>query len=82
MTQANTLKPRCVHRPHALLDYVRTQFNFATDCEMAEALHTSTSAISKIRSGELQVGALMMVRLHENYGISFKTMRDLLKECK
>lgn len=69
-------------RPHALLDHAREIAGVTNDRELADRLHLSCPVISKVRSGDLKAGATMLVRMHEMLGVSFPTMRALLKQAR
>lgn len=67
---------------HALLDHLRELQGFTTDAQLAAALEVAPPVISKMRYRKLPVGPTILIKMHENYGVSFKTMRELLAQAK
>lgn len=60
---------------NGLLDYVAKQTGARTDRQLAALLHTSPPVISKIRSGQLAVGAAMQLVMLEHLGLSLARLR-------
>ena len=69
-------------RNHALLDHIRAKELLPNDTALARLAGLKVPQISKIRARIAPVTAGVMVKLHEAFGVSFKEMRELLKDEK
>lgn len=66
-----------VHTPHKLLDAVIAQRGLKNDAALAASLQLAPPVISKTRTGRLQVGASLILRLHEVFGMPVAEIREL-----
>ena len=61
-----------------LLDEVKKRYEVKNDAELSRKLDVPPPTISKIRSGKVNVSADMILRIHENFGMPVKEIRELL----
>jgi transcriptional regulator with XRE-family HTH domain len=66
-------------RNEALLAEARERLGVVSDRQLALELNVNPSTISKLRSGSINLGAGMAIRIHEVAGISFPEIRQILK---
>jgi transcriptional regulator with XRE-family HTH domain len=59
-----------------LLDLALSTLGLKTDRALAARCHITPPAISKMRNGSLSIGASMLLRLHDETGISMDKLRD------
>jgi plasmid maintenance system antidote protein VapI len=59
-----------------LLDTVIRALGVKTDRALAARCHITPPVISKMRTGSLPIGASMLLRLHDETGISLDRLRD------
>jgi transcriptional regulator with XRE-family HTH domain len=59
-----------------LLDLAIRALGLKTDRALADRCHITPPAISKMRTGSLPIGASMLLRLHDETGISLDKLRD------
>jgi transcriptional regulator with XRE-family HTH domain len=64
------------YNPDALLNHVMALLNLRTDAELAKALGVSPPALSKVRHRRMEVGASMLIRLHETTNLSIRELRN------
>jgi len=62
-----------------LLDMVMSKLALKNDVALCRCLEVAPPVISKIRHGSLQVGAMMLIRLHEESGMSIRELKDVLE---
>lgn len=67
-------------KPHKLLDTLISTLRLRNDAELCRQLEVPPPVVSKIRHRRLAVGATMLLRMHEESGISIKGLKDLLAE--
>ncbi len=60
------------------IDNLIASFGLKNDAALAKELDVAPPVISKIRHGKLKVGATMIIRIHEVFGISIAQIRRLL----
>lgn len=77
MPKQQSTIPRDVERPHVLFDHIRRAHGLTNDAQIARRAKLAPSSISKIRGG-MPITDSVLVRLHENFGITFPDMRALL----
>lgn len=61
-----------------LLDLVKIQLGLKNDAAMVRMLGTSSSIISKVRCGVIEVSAPLMVRIHEETGLPTKAIKAMI----
>ena len=66
------------HDPSRLFDTLVDQFQLKNDVELSRLLGVSPAMISSIRHGRKQVGALLLVRMHEVSGLAIIELRALM----
>ena len=64
--------------PNRLLDTLLERLNLKNDAALSRILEVAPPVISKIRHGRLPVGASMLIRMHEEMGLSIRELRDLM----
>ena len=67
-----------VHTPHKLLDTIIARFGVKNDAALSRALDLAPPVISKIRARTLPVGATLIIRIHEAFGMSIKEIKALV----
>ncbi len=66
------------YAPSRLLDFMLAHLGFNTDLRLAEWLGISAPALSKMRKGKIPFGAAVLVRMHEETGLSVKALRQIM----
>lgn len=61
-----------------LLDMIISKLALKNDSALCRCLRIAPPVISKIRHGSLPVGATMLLRLHEESGMSIRELKDVL----
>ena len=64
--------------PDTLLDALRDKLKLKNDAALARVLGMAPPVISKIRHRKLAIGATILVRMHEESGLSVKDLRRLM----
>lgn len=64
--------------PNRLLDALVEKLNLKNDAALCRRLEVAPPVISKIRHGRLPVGASMLIRMHEETGLTIRELRDLM----
>lgn len=64
--------------PNKLLDALVEKLNLKNDAALCRRLEVAPPVISKIRHGRLPVGASMLIRMHEETGLTIRELRDLM----
>lgn len=64
--------------PNRLLDALIERLNLKNDAALSRALEVAPPVISKIRHARLPVGASMLIRMHEESGLSIRELRNLM----
>jgi plasmid maintenance system antidote protein VapI len=76
MNRARSLEPsRFV--PNPLLDTLIQRMHLKNDAELCRVLEVQPPIISKIRHGKLNVGATILLRMHEKSNISIRELKEL-----
>lgn len=74
----HTLLGLHTYDPNRLLDALIERMNLKNDAALCRALSISPPVISKIRHGRIPVGASVLIRMHEESGISIRELRELM----
>lgn len=61
-----------------LLDAVIAKIGLKNDAALSRVLEVAPPVISKLRHGHLQVGANLLIRLHEESGMSIRELKAYL----
>lgn len=64
--------------PNRLLDTLIERLQLKNDAALCRLLEVAPPMISKIRHKRLPVGASMLIRMHEESGMSVRELRDLM----
>jgi plasmid maintenance system antidote protein VapI len=64
--------------PNNLLDELLDRLRLKNDAALSRILEVAPPVISKIRHNRNQVGASMLIRMHEVTGLSIRDLRDLM----
>ena len=64
--------------PNVLIDTLLSTLKLKNDAALSRALEVAPPVISKIRHRHLPVGASMLIRMHEESGMSIKELRGLM----
>lgn len=78
----DTLTIQPSYCPNKLLNTVLEHLHLRNDAALARLLRVAPPVISKLRSGKIPVGASMLIRMHEETGISIKELRDLMGDTR
>ncbi len=62
-----------------VLDWVKWRLRILSDKELARALQTSASTISKIRRQRTQLGAVILIKILDLTGIRARELSTLIK---
>jgi hypothetical protein len=68
----------CTYNPNHLLDTLLGKMHLKNDAALSRMLEVAPPVISKIRHHRLQVGASLLMRMHDITGISVRELRDLM----
>lgn len=61
-----------------LLDELQKRFEIPNDRQLASKLGLSTPVISRIRTGKSGVSADVIIRIHEEMGLSIAEIKELI----
>lgn len=75
---SSTKNTEIVYNPNHLLDTLLEKLQLKNDAALSRALEVAPPVISKIRHGKLQVGASVLIRMHEVTGMAIRDLRDLM----
>lgn len=64
--------------PHTLLDTLLDKLKLKNDAALARLLGVAPPVISKIRHHKLPIGATLLLRMHEESGMSIQELRLLM----
>ena len=64
--------------PDALLDALRDKLKLKNDAALARVLGMAPPSLSKIRHRQIAIGATILVRMHEESGLSIQELRRLM----
>ena len=65
---------------HKLFDTIIAEYNLKNDSEMCKRLEVTPPVVSKMRVGKLPVGPVMILNIHETFGMPIKRIKELIKE--
>jgi plasmid maintenance system antidote protein VapI len=66
------------YNPDALLNHAMQLLKLHNDAGLAKALGVSPPALSKIRHRRTEIGAAMLIRLHEVTELPIRELRNLM----
>ena len=66
------------YNPDRLLDTVMEHLGLKNDAALSRALEIAPPVISKIRHRRLSIGASLLIRMHEETGLSILDLRFLM----
>lgn len=69
---------RSQYDPNHLLDTISQQLNLKNDAALARTLEVTPPMISKVRHQRLQIGASLLIRIHEVTGMRVRELQDLM----
>jgi hypothetical protein len=64
--------------PNNLLDRIIERMKLKNDAALSRMLEVAPPVISKIRHGRLPVGASLLIRMHEETGMTIAELRELM----
>lgn len=64
--------------PNHMLNHVLAHMKLKNDAALCRLLGVNPPVISKIRHGKLSIGPLMLLRLHDQTGLSIAQLRSWL----
>jgi hypothetical protein len=65
-----------------MLDAVKYELKLKNDAVLARTLDMTPPAICKVRSGDLPVGSILLLRIHETTGWPTKKIKKMASEKK
>lgn len=79
----NGIREKWVPRnKHAVLDKVRAMHRLRNDRELAEFLDMQQSVVCRIRSGQMEMSAAVILAVHEIAGIPIADIKAMLKALR
>jgi len=78
----DTLTTQETYNPNRLLDTVMGKMHLRNDAALSRLLRVAPPVISKIRHRVLPVGASLLIRMHEETGLSIKELRALMGDTR
>jgi hypothetical protein len=66
------------YNPDRLLDVLREKFRLRNDAALSRMLEVAPTIISKVRHRKLPVGASLLIRMHEVFGLNITDLRFLM----
>lgn len=69
-------------KPNKLLDTLIQRMHLKNDAELCRVLEVQPPIISKIRHRKLNVGATILLRMHEKSDIPIAELKELAQEAK
>lgn len=75
---SDTQPSHSAYDPNRLLDALVEKLHLKNDAALCRRLEVAPPVISKIRHGRLPVGASMLIRMHEETGLTIRELRDLM----
>jgi predicted house-cleaning noncanonical NTP pyrophosphatase (MazG superfamily) len=79
MHRARALEPSSFV-PNKLLDTLIEKMHLKNDAELCRVLEVQPPIISKIRHRKLNVGATILLRMHEKSNIPIRELKDLTSQ--
>jgi plasmid maintenance system antidote protein VapI len=64
--------------PNNLLNTIIERMHLKNDAALSRLLEVAPPVISKIRHGRLPIGASLLIRMHEETGMSISEIRELM----
>ena len=74
----NDLLVKDAYDPNKLLDALIEKMGLKNDAALSRRLEVQPPVISKIRHRRLPVGASLLIRMHEESGLSIRELRTLM----
>lgn len=68
--------------PNRFLDAVLNELKLTTDAALALRLEVAAPVISNIRHKKLPIGATLLLRIHDETGLSIKELRQLMGDTR
>lgn len=65
---------------HALLDFLKTEYELKSDRQLCAALGISPPVLSKIRNRAVSISADVIILIHEKTGMSIADIKEFIKE--
>ena len=65
---------------HALLDFLKTEYELPSDRQLCAALGLNPPVLSKIRHGVVKVSADVIILIHEKTGMSVADIKSFLDD--
>jgi hypothetical protein len=65
---------------HTLFDFLKTEYELASDRQLCAALGIKPPVLSKIRHGVIGISADIMIVIHEKTGMSIADIKELISE--
>jgi hypothetical protein len=81
MHRAREMEPSSF-MPNKLLDTLIQRMQLKNDAELCRVLEVQPPIISKIRHRKLNVGATILLRMHEKSNISIRELKELTAESR
>jgi hypothetical protein len=78
----NDLLKLPTYDPGNLLDALRDMLQLKNDAALGRTLQVAAPVISKIRSRTLPVGAMILIAMHEESGLSIRDLRRLMGDTR
>ncbi|MFZ6687536.1 hypothetical protein ACO0K0_07300 [Undibacterium sp. SXout11W] len=75
-----TIDTAQTERNNAFLDLLIKTMSLKNDAALSRVLEVAPPVISKIRHGQLSVGATLLIGAHEESGLSIREMKAVLSE--
>lgn len=66
-----------INRPYLLFDYLRKELKLLSDVELADALKSSSTTISRVRYGDVKIPPAMVLYIHSKFGISISEIQRM-----
>jgi hypothetical protein len=63
--------------PAALFDAILKAHNLKNDAELSRRMQVPPPVISKVRRARVTLGASLMIRIHETFGLPISEIRSL-----
>jgi len=64
---------------NALLDSIIARQKLKNDAQLCRLLEVQPPVISKLRHGHVPIGASLLIRIHEETGMSIRELKDYLQ---
>ena len=61
-----------------LLDYLKNKFHIESDMELAKELGVSAPTLSRVRMGHKEVGANLILAIHDAFEMPIKDIKGML----